>query len=85
MSPWEKRPIPGSLAHTQSASQAPSNLTAGATAPHRNPRIQGMLEREARVEENLAGVDPTSPQHKIMERVLVAARKRRKKLEKGVA
>ena len=72
MSPWEK----------QSESQAPSNLTAGATAPHRNPRIQGMLEREARVEESLSLVDPLSPQHKATERVLVAARKRRKKLER---
>ncbi len=47
-----------------------------------SPEVEQRREREARLEARMEQVDPHSPEHARMERVLLAARKMRKRLEK---
>jgi phage shock protein A len=44
-------------------------------------RIKEMREREARVRERMAAIDPHSPRHSQLERLLANARQQRKRLE----
>lgn len=78
---WEGQPIQGtegSVARPRQKGSIPASLSPSS----RRADIQQRIEREARVEADMELLDPQSPRHKQMERVLVAARKRRKVLER---
>jgi hypothetical protein len=81
---WEGQPIQGTsgvpLYDTRPRQEG--NVPASLSPSSRHVEIRARLEREARVEAQMELLDPQSPRHKQMERVLVAARKRRKVLER---
>lgn len=69
--------IPGAGGEPKEAS-----VVASALPTSSNPQVEEMRAREARVEDSLGSIDPMSPKHKQVERALVAARKKRKRLER---
>jgi hypothetical protein len=79
---WDGRPIIGT-AGAGPGSRPPSNGVASARRSRSgSPEIEQRLEREARLEAQMESMDPHSPRHRQAERVLVAARKKRKRLER---
>jgi hypothetical protein len=80
---WDGQPIQGTAGTVEDRPRRKGAIPAMLEdAPPINARVAEMREREARFEQEMERVDPQSPRHKQMERVLVAARKKRKRLER---
>lgn len=79
---WEGQPIQGtegSVARPRQQGAIPASLEAPMS---HSVAVRERREREARLEAQMELMDPHSPRHRQAERVLVAARKMRKRLEK---